>query len=110
VAFSPDGRHLVTASNDDTVRIWNADTGQPIGPPLTGHRDAVSSVAFSPDGQRIVSGSHDNTVRIWPGPDAWPQMLCNKLTTNMSHKQWHDWVVPDINYIQICPALPIPPD
>jgi WD40 repeat protein len=110
VAFSPDGHRLVTASNDDTVRIWNADTGQPIGPPLTGHTEAVSSVAFSPDGQRIVSGSHDNTVRMWPGPAAWPKMLCNKFATNMSHRQWQDWVSPDIEYIQVCPGLPVPPD
>ena len=57
VAFSPDGKRIVSGSDDKTVRLWDADTGQPIGAPLTGHTDAVSSVAFSPDGTRIVSGS-----------------------------------------------------
>jgi len=47
------------------VRLWDADTGQPIGDPLTGHTDAVSSVAFSPDGARLVSGSGDKTVKVW---------------------------------------------
>ncbi len=65
VAFSPDGKHIVSGGNDKTVRIWDATTGQPIGKPLTGHEDRVTSVAFSPDGKRIVSGSDDLTVRVW---------------------------------------------
>ena len=65
MAFSPDGHRIVSGSDDHTVRLWNADTGQPIGAPLTGHTGAVNSVAFSPDGQRIVSGSADNTLRLW---------------------------------------------
>ena len=51
VAFSPDGKRIVSGSDDKTVRLWDAATGQPIGQPMTGHTDAVSSVAFSPDGQ-----------------------------------------------------------
>ncbi|KAE9406010.1 hypothetical protein BT96DRAFT_876203 [Gymnopus androsaceus JB14] len=51
--------------SDETVRIWNAKTGEAIGEPLEGHTHFVSSVAFSPDGERIVSGSYDQTVRIW---------------------------------------------
>ena len=65
VAFSPDGKRIVSGSRDTTVRLWDADTGQQIGQPMTRHRDVVRSVAFSPDGKRIVSGSLDNTVRVW---------------------------------------------
>jgi WD40 repeat protein len=109
VAFSPDGHRLASASNDETVQISNADTGDPIGPPLTGHTGAVTSVAFSPDGKRLAAGGEDSTVLVWPGPAAWPQMLCNKLTTNMNPQQWRDWVSPDIAYNQYnptCPGLP----
>jgi WD40 repeat protein len=65
VGFSPDGHHIVSGSEDKTVRIWNADTGKQIGDALTGHTDPVCSVGFSPDGHHIVSGSSDKTVRIW---------------------------------------------
>jgi len=63
-AFSPDGRRIVSASCDSTIRIWDAQTGRQIGKPLEGHTDYVWSVAFSPDGQRIVSASWDLTIKI----------------------------------------------
>ena len=50
VAFSPDGRRIVSGSWDKTLRLWDAQTGAPIGAPLQGHTDSVRSVAFSPDG------------------------------------------------------------
>ncbi|KAJ6524872.1 WD40 repeat-like protein [Mycena vulgaris] len=64
VAFSPDGARVVSGSNDETVRIWDAMTGATLGK-MEGHTEPVTSVAFSPDGARVVSGSDDKTVCIW---------------------------------------------
>jgi WD40 repeat protein len=72
VAFSPDGKRIVSGSDDKTLRLWDAQSGQPIGDPLQGHQDSVISVAFSPDGKRIVSGSYDNTLRLWDAQSGQP--------------------------------------
>jgi WD40 repeat protein len=64
VAFSPDGRNILTGSWDKTVRLWNAASGQPRGQPLR-HEGKVFAVAFSPDGQSIVTASEDKTARLW---------------------------------------------
>ncbi|KAF8580851.1 hypothetical protein K439DRAFT_1654228 [Ramaria rubella] len=65
VAFSSDGKHIVSGSSDSTVRIWDAKTGKAASAPFEGHTSPVTSVAFSPDGKHIVSGAGDNTVRVW---------------------------------------------
>jgi WD40 repeat protein len=80
VAFSPDGKRIVSGSYDKTLRLWDVQTGQPIGQPLQGHGDVVNSVAFSPDGKRIVSGSYDKTLRLWPANwRSWLQTACDQL-------------------------------
>ena len=64
VAFSPDGKYIVSGSWDSTIIIWDVETGN-ILHTLKGHINEVFSVALSPDGKSIVSGSDDKTIRIW---------------------------------------------
>jgi WD40 repeat protein len=64
VAFSPDGKTVASGSYDETVRLWDAATGEE-RQKFEGHDDYVSAVAFSPDGKTVASGSYDKTVRLW---------------------------------------------
>ncbi|CCA71170.1 hypothetical protein PIIN_05106 [Serendipita indica DSM 11827] len=65
VAFSPDGSRIASCSEDHTIRLWDVDTGEPMGNPFRGHSGSVWAVAFSPDGSRVASGSADKTIRLW---------------------------------------------
>ncbi|GCA83027.1 protein TolB [Microcystis aeruginosa NIES-2522] len=64
VNFSPDGKTLVSGSDDNTIKLWNVETGQEIRT-LKGHHGNVTSVNFSPDGKTLVSGSWDRTIKLW---------------------------------------------
>jgi WD40 repeat protein/energy-coupling factor transporter ATP-binding protein EcfA2 len=64
VAFSPDGKRVVTASSDDTARVWDAVSGRLVAA-LAGHRGVVNIAAFLPDGQRVVTASEDRTAQVW---------------------------------------------
>jgi eukaryotic-like serine/threonine-protein kinase len=64
VAYSPDGRRIVTGSEDQTAQVWDAANGKELVT-LRGHRASVEAVAFSPDGRRIVTASADQTTKVW---------------------------------------------
>jgi WD40 repeat protein len=63
-AFSPDGNSILSASDDNTLRLWDAHSGESLAV-LQGHTDRVLACAFSPDGNSILSASDDNTLRLW---------------------------------------------
>ncbi len=63
VAFSPDGKYVVSGSDDGTARVWEATSGQEVA--RMTHDNKVNSVAFSPDGKHVASGSDDGTARVW---------------------------------------------
>src|SRR5438874_1911669 len=70
IAFTPDGKQVVTASFDKTLKVWDAATGKEIKTfgGTQGHQNLVLAVALSPDGQSFASGSADNTARVWDFP------------------------------------------
>ena len=84
--YSPDGRRIVTASWDNTARVWDAATGQVL---LTlRHRwwiftSSVSSASYSPDGRRIVTASGDGTTRVWDATSG--QKIVRLLATENGH-------------------------
>ena len=62
--LAPDGKRIVTASEDKTARVWNAENGdQPAI--LRGHTEGVRVASFSPDGRQVITGSTDKTARLW---------------------------------------------
>ena len=64
IAFSPDGRFVLTAGGENAAILWSVDEGKEIRK-FEGHEEIVTSLAFLPDGNGVVTGSRDKTVRIW---------------------------------------------
>ena len=66
LAFSPDGRRLVSAGLDEAVKLWDTRTGQE-ALTLRGHTGVIRGVAFSPDGRLLAATGDDGTITIWDG-------------------------------------------
>src|SRR6476661_6186189 len=64
VAIAPDGLTAISASHDNTLKIWDTETGTEVRT-LIGHTHWVTAVAIAPDGLTAISASHDNTLKIW---------------------------------------------
>jgi WD40 repeat protein len=64
VAFSPNGKRLVTTSDDNTAMIWDLKTGDLLTQPLKHHANVLFAV-FSPNGRLVVTAGEDNCARVW---------------------------------------------
>ncbi|KAG8709400.1 hypothetical protein FRC08_018365 [Ceratobasidium sp. 394] len=99
VAFSPDGRHIVSGLQDHGMQVWDAVTAVLLLEPLRGHTPGlffpnyIFSVVFSPDSRRIVSGSEDCTIRVWDTntcarPSSQTRFLPGTSTRLLSSYRW----------------------
>ncbi|MBN3939275.1 MAG: hypothetical protein HWQ40_04810, partial [Nostoc sp. NMS9] len=64
VALTPDGKKVISASSDKTLKLWNLETGEDERT-FKGHRHRVTAVALTPDGKKVISASDDNTLKLW---------------------------------------------
>jgi serine/threonine protein kinase/WD40 repeat protein len=78
VEFSPDGRQVVVASSNTTARVYDAETGQPAGPPLH-HNTFVRRADFSPDGRWLLT-AEDTRLRVWDARTGEPLGLASPWT------------------------------
>jgi WD40 repeat protein len=107
IAFSPDGRRIVSGSEDKSVRVWDSSTGETLEV-LEGHTHAVTSVAFSPDDRRIVSGS-DN-VRVWVLSRK-QQYIRQKTVDSFGNLRHTGWLLsPEEHYLMFLPSIALLPD
>ncbi len=64
LAITPDGKTIISGSSDNTIKLWNINSGMCVNT-LNGHVDSVNSLVITPDGNIIISGSQDKTIKLW---------------------------------------------
>ena len=95
VGFSPDGKLIVSAGNDNTIKIWNAESRK-LEKTLRGHAGWIRACVFTPDGASLVSGSHDRRLMIWNFRDyAEERALGNRVLQGHSDAVLHAEFSPD---------------
>jgi hypothetical protein len=98
VTFSPDGKRIATAGNDQTIKIWNAEDGRELLT-LRGHNHGVLGVTFSPDSYLLASGGIDTTARVWDAtpfpPDELHEQEARRIIFPLHHsyRQFKDELI-----------------
>ena len=90
VAIAPDGKTAISASLDNTLKIWDTETGSELKT-LTGHSSVVTAVAIAPDGKTVISALKDNTLKIWDTQTGSEL----KTLTGHSHRVYAVAIAPD---------------
>ncbi|KIJ51697.1 hypothetical protein M422DRAFT_244028 [Sphaerobolus stellatus SS14] len=105
VAYSPDGKHIVSCSTD-MIYIWNSLTGQLIGEPLKEHNSEVNAMTYSPNGKYIASASDDKTIQIWNAsngePVIGPLKGHDKAVTSVAYSPDGKYIVSASDDMTIC--------
>jgi len=106
VAFSADGKFIVSGSWDNTARVWEAESGVEVAHLI--HDDWVSAAVFSPEGNFVVSGSGDNTVRVWEWQsEGLIANACVVMPRNLTRAEWQQYIGDALPYQAVCENLPI---
>jgi WD40 repeat protein len=86
-AWSHDGKRIVTASEDTTARVWNADgSGTPVV--LRGNERVLFYAAFSPDGARIITSAFDEIARVWNADGSGEPYILNSHGAGVAVAAW----------------------
>lgn len=91
--FSPDGNYIITASNDNTAKLWDVKSGNTIYAPIE-HNRLVNCAIFSPDGKYFATGCRDGFARIFEVPSG---KLVHEF--EIGGNVWSITYSPDGNYL-----------
>jgi WD40 repeat protein len=96
--ITPDGSRIISGSDDNTLKLWDADSGNCILT-LSGHSESVWAAAFSPDGKRIISGSFDSTIKIWDAQTG----QCLLTMANLPDNETASWSETELKLLSASP-------
>lgn len=105
VDASADGRLIVTGGEGGQVQLWDAADRMLIGTDYSAHDGYITAVAVAPDASFFVTADAGK-ILFWPGPDRWADVICRKLSWNMSARQWKEWISDSLAYKDQCRGLP----
>ena len=100
MSFSDDANRLATAGADGTVRVWNYETGEPIGTSRRGTLGKLTAIAIRADGNEVTSGTDDGRITVWNTEAPEPQRLAavpNAPADNAA--MWDAWKAGDIEAV-----------
>ena len=104
VEFAPDGRTLATSSDTGRVELFDVESREPIGPPLSGVDDQWVTGRFTPDGDHLLALYTNGRAMRWTvDPASWARQACAITGGGLTREQW-DAVVPEEDYRQVCPS------
>ncbi len=107
IDMSRDSEWIVFGGKQGRLELWDGVEHVQIASHFDGHdQHDIRGVKIAQDGTSFVTADY-STILLWPGPNRWADIICSKLSNNMSKKQWSDWISPEIEYREQCPGLPI---